>query len=72
MQNDARQYLKVEEVAQWFGVNRTTIYRLARQGRLPAIKVGGQWRFQRALLRVWESRQLDPGWLEDGEASGDG
>ncbi len=46
-------YLTVEEVAERFGVNPTTIYRLAQAGKLPGIKVGKQWRFSVARLDEW-------------------
>lgn len=46
-------YLTVEEVAERFGVNATTVYRLAQAGKLPGIKVGKQWRFSAARLEEW-------------------
>jgi len=46
-------YLTVEEVAKRFGVNATTVYRLVRRGRLPAFKLGNQWRFSAARLDEW-------------------
>ena len=46
-------YLTVEEVARYFGVNVTTVYRLVQQGKLPAFKVGNQWRFGEARLKEW-------------------
>ncbi len=48
-----KQYLSIEEVAKRFGVNRTTVYRLAKHGRLPAFKVGNQWRFSEVRLEEW-------------------
>jgi len=48
-----RSYLTVEEVAKRFGVNATTVYRLVQQGRLPAFKVGNQWRFGEERLEEW-------------------
>ena len=50
-------YLSVEDVAQRFGVNVTTVYRLAQRGRLPAFKVGNQWRFSQEMLEAWVSEQ---------------
>jgi excisionase family DNA binding protein len=29
-----------------FGVDRSTVYRMAEDGRLPALKIGRQWRFR--------------------------
>ena len=48
-----RTYLTVEEVARRFGVNVTTVYRLVQQGKLPAFKIGNQWRFSEARLEEW-------------------
>lgn len=51
-------FLSVEDVAKRFGVNPTTIYRLAQRGVLPGFKVGGQWRFSKDMLRDWVSDQV--------------
>jgi len=40
--------LTLEEVAQYLRVNNKTVYRLAKDGKLPAFKVGRNWRFHRA------------------------
>ena len=48
-----KQYLTVDEVARRFGINVTTVYRLAQRGKLPAFKVGNQWRFSEARLEEW-------------------
>jgi excisionase family DNA binding protein len=39
-----------EEVADYLRLNRETVYRNLRQGRLPGIKVGAQWRVSRSAL----------------------
>lgn len=46
-------YLSIQEVARRFRVNTTTVYRLVKQGRLPAFKVGNQWRFSTRRLEEW-------------------
>ncbi len=38
-------------------VDRTTIYRMADSGRIPAIKVGNQWRFPSQQIETWLQRQ---------------
>ena len=48
-----KSYLTIGDVAQRFGVNATTVYRLAQRGRLPGFKVGSQWRFNRDMLEAW-------------------
>ena len=52
MDNDKR-YLTVDQVAKRFGVNVTTVYRLVQRGRLPAFKIGNQWRFRESRLEEW-------------------
>lgn len=53
-----KSYLSVEDVAKRFGVNPTTVYRLAQRGALPGFKVGVQWRFSRAMLESWVADQV--------------
>lgn len=58
-------YLKVEDVARRFHVNTTTIYRLAQQGKLPAFKVGGQWRFDEKMLEAWVRDRVNADLIKD-------
>lgn len=51
-------FLNIEEVAEHFGVNTTTVYRLAQQGKLPGFKLGGQWRFSPDMLQNWVVDQV--------------
>jgi excisionase family DNA binding protein len=37
--------MSAEQVRQMLGVDRSTVYRMAENGRLPAVKIGRQWRF---------------------------
>lgn len=39
------EFLTAKEMEELLHVDRSTIYRMAEQGRLPAVKVGKQWRF---------------------------
>ena len=48
-----KSYLTIEDVAKRFGVNVTTVYRLVQQGKLPAFKIGNQWRFSETRLEEW-------------------
>ena len=45
--------LTVEEVAEFLKVSRDTVYRLTQQGKIPATKVGNQWRFTKTRLLEW-------------------
>ncbi len=35
----------VEELARYLRVTKKTIYRLLKEGKIPATKIGQQWRF---------------------------
>ncbi len=37
--------LTAQQVQRMLGVDRSTVYRMAEDGRLPALKIGRQWRF---------------------------
>ena len=41
----AKRFLSAGQVSQMLGVDRSTVYRMAESGRLPAMKIGRQWRF---------------------------
>ncbi len=41
------------EVATYLRVSITTLYRLAREGQIPATKIGSRWRFKRASINKW-------------------
>lgn len=52
------QVLTALELAGYLRIHPTTIYKLAKKGELPAFKVGGDWRFNRASIEKWlESRK---------------
>ena len=55
----ARTFLTVKEVARYLRVNQYTVYRLVTQKKLPAYKVGSQWRFKRSILEQWLESQLN-------------
>lgn len=48
-----KEILDVEGAATLLGVSTTTIYHLARQGNIPATRVGREWRFARQNLIQW-------------------
>ncbi|HEX9780220.1 MAG TPA: helix-turn-helix domain-containing protein [bacterium] len=53
----AERYLSIDDVAARFGVNQSTVYRLAQRGVLPGFKIGVQWRFSPRELEAWVARQ---------------
>jgi len=45
--------MPIEECAKYLKTSVSTIYRLAQQGKIPATKVGNQWRFQKKKIDEW-------------------
>jgi excisionase family DNA binding protein len=46
-------FLTTEEVLDYLQVNLRTIYRLIKAGKLPAHRVGRQWRFRKKDIDAW-------------------
>jgi excisionase family DNA binding protein len=42
--------LSAVEVAEYFGVKTTTVYRWCKEGRIPCLKIGKHWRVRREEL----------------------
>ena len=45
--------MTVEELGQYLRFTRKTIYRLLKQGSIPAVKIGNKWRFDKAAIDRW-------------------
>jgi excisionase family DNA binding protein len=45
--------LTTEQAAEYLHLGRATVVSQARQGRIPATKIAGRWRFSRRQLRRW-------------------
>lgn len=50
-------FLTTEEVLEYLQVNLRTVYRLIKAGKLPAVRIGRQWRFRRVDLDAWLDAQ---------------
>ena len=50
--------MTLREVAKYLGLHVMTVYKLTREGRVPAAKIGGQWRFKRDVLDGWLEAQM--------------
>src|SRR5260221_4464051 len=46
-------FLTTEEVLDYLQVNLRTVYRLIKAGRIPAVRVGRQWRFRKRDIDNW-------------------
>jgi len=51
--------LTLEEVANYLRLKPQTIYKWAQERRIPAIKLGKEWRFRRSILDRWLDEQMN-------------
>lgn len=50
---DDETFLTTEDVLEYLQVNLRTVYRLIKAGRIPAVRVGRQWRFRKRDIDAW-------------------
>jgi excisionase family DNA binding protein len=50
-------FLTTEEVLEYLQVNLRTVYRLIKAGKIPAVRVGRQWRFRKGDIDAWLDNQ---------------
>jgi excisionase family DNA binding protein len=60
MEKGLNEILTVDEAADLLRIPRSTVYKLAQLGKIPAQKVGRHWRFHRATLIQWISGKNHP------------
>ena len=49
----AERWLSVEEIAKHLKISKETVYRWLERGRIPAHRVGKQWRFRIGEVDAW-------------------
>ena len=52
------QIMTPKEAAKYLGFHLVTIYRLLKKQMVPAIKIGGQWRFKKDVLDSWLMKRM--------------
>ncbi len=48
--------LTIEELAEYLKISKSTLYKLAQEGRIPGQKVGKHWRFRKDAIDRWLER----------------
>lgn len=52
---EEKEIMTVKQVAEYLQMDEHTIYKLARSGQIPSIKIAGQWRFKKEVIDKWIS-----------------
>ena len=50
--------LTIEEVARYLRLTPQTIYKWAQEKRIPAAKLGKEWRFRKSIIDRWLDDQI--------------
>lgn len=57
-QQDRRlRVMTLEEVSKYLRLSKSTVYRMANEGRIPVSKIGRRWRFRKDVIDGWLSEQ---------------
>jgi len=51
--NKAKEILTAKEVADYLSVHPLTVHKYAREGKIPAFKIGTDWRFHKKYIERW-------------------
>ncbi|MCX7957064.1 MAG: helix-turn-helix domain-containing protein [Endomicrobia bacterium] len=58
IQNIAKEVMDVKEVSSYLGIGKSKIYQLIREKKIPASKIGGQYRFSKSVIDTWLKENL--------------
>ncbi|MBI2607895.1 MAG: helix-turn-helix domain-containing protein [Candidatus Doudnabacteria bacterium] len=58
MQEKGDKILGVEQLAKFFGVTNQTIWRWCKAGKIPAFKIGAQWKIRQSDLNKIINQKL--------------
>ena len=51
--------MTLEEVAEYLRVKPQTIYTWAQEKKIPAAKLGKEWRFKKSMIDKWFNEHID-------------
>jgi len=54
-----KEILTTKEVADYLNIHPLTVHKYAREGKIPAFKIGTDWRFHKKYIERWIREKLD-------------
>ena len=57
MGKETESIMTIGEVANYLKIPKSTVYKLAQEGKIPRQKVGRHWRFRRSTINKWLDSQ---------------
>jgi len=59
MEKRKKEILTAQEVADYLNIHPLTVHKYAREGKIPAFKIGTDWRFHKKYIEKWIQEKLD-------------
>lgn len=59
MEKKKKEILTAQEVADYLNIHPLTVHKYAREGKIPAFKIGTDWRFHKKYIEEWIQEKLD-------------
>ena len=59
MTTNSNEILTLEEVAEYLRMKPQTIYTWAQEKKIPAVKLGKEWRFKKSVIDKWFDKHFD-------------
>ena len=53
MEPNAAAILTIDDLAEYLKIPKSTLYKLAQEGKIPGQKVGRHWRFRKEAIDRW-------------------
>jgi len=54
---EEKEIITVKQVAEYLQMDEHTVYKLARSGLIPSLKIASQWRFKKDIIDKWISEK---------------
>ena len=48
-----KEFYTAEELSKYLRIPRSTVYFLTQEGKIPALKIGRHWRYDKAKINEW-------------------
>jgi len=48
-----KEIMTAKEVAEYLNIHPLTVHKFAREGKIPAFKIGTDWRFHKKYIERW-------------------
>lgn len=54
-----KEIMTAREVAGYLNIHLLTVHKYAREGKIPAFKIGNDWRFHKKYIEKWIRRKIN-------------